>query len=107
MIVRRCGHSSQATGMETNPVFNSDEHLIAVLAKLEECRTALAACGSRDTAHLVSVAVLDLRMKLNKIGDAELKLLCDEIISMEEERAREAMRSSQAYGVRPLLRVVK
>jgi hypothetical protein len=92
--------------METNPVFYSDEQLIAVLAKLEECRTALAACGNRDTAHLVSVAALDLRMKLNRIGDAELKLLCDEIVAREESRAR-AARSSQAFEARPMLRVVK
>ena len=45
---------------------NSDEQLLAVLARLEDCRTALTACGDRETAQLVSVAILDLRMKLNR-----------------------------------------
>jgi hypothetical protein len=94
--------------METAPVFNSDEQLLAVLAMLEECRSALAASGNRDSAHLVSVAALDVRMKLNRIGDAELKLLCDAMMVKElaEDGPQEA-RSSQASPRRPLLRVVK
>ena len=35
--------------------------------------------GQDETAQLVSVAILDLRMKLNQIGDAELKALCEEM----------------------------
>jgi hypothetical protein len=94
--------------METAPVFNSDEQLLAVLAMLEECRSALAASGNRDSAHLVSVAALDVRMKLNRIGDAELKLLCDAMMVKElaEDGPQEA-KSSQASPRRPLLRVVK
>ena len=69
--------------METDPVSDSDEQLLAVLARLEECRSALAACGNRDSAHLVSVAALDVRMKLNRIGDAELKLLCEAMAAKE------------------------
>lgn len=89
-------------------MFNSDEQLLAVLAMLEECRSALAACGNRDSAHLVSVAALDIRMKLNRIGDAELKLLCDAMVARElaEGEPQEA-RSSHAPPGRPLLRVVK
>jgi len=94
-------------GNGKNPVFNSDEHLIAVLAMLEECRSVLAARGNRDSAHLVSVAALDVRMKLNRIGDAELKLFCDEITAKEEGRVRETTASPQAFGARPRLRVVK
>jgi hypothetical protein len=98
-------HASRA--MEWNrSVFNSDEQLNAVLAKLEECRSALTAGGNRETADLVSVAVLDLRMRLNRIRDADLKLLCDEIIANAEDRARQA-RASEALAFRPLLRVVK
>jgi hypothetical protein len=106
--------------METDPVPNSDEQLLAVLAMLEECRSALTATGNRDSAHLVSVAALDLRMKLNCIGDAELKLLCEAMVAKEDAeaaprevkssaRARPSYEnaSAQAEPRRPLLRVVK
>jgi hypothetical protein len=110
--------------METDPVSNSDEQLLAVLAMLEECRSALAASGNRDSAHLVSVAALDVRMKLNRIGDAELRLLCDAMAAKEpaedarqetkrlqEERLQQAEplreESSQTLPRRPLLRVIK
>jgi hypothetical protein len=51
--------------------------LHSVLAKLEECRAVLATNSHRETAQLVSVAILQLRMKLNRIADSELKALCD------------------------------
>ena len=82
--------------MERVPVANSEEQLIAILARLEECRAALKVGGNRDTAQLVSVAILDLRMKLNRIGDAELSALCEEMLPDEGAPRR-----------RPLLRVVK
>jgi hypothetical protein len=85
---------------------DSDEQLIAVLAKLDECRSMLSALGNRETAHLVSVAALDLRMRLNRISDADLKLLCEEIIANAEDRAREAT-ASGVPASRGLLRVVK
>jgi hypothetical protein len=58
-------------------VANSEQRLQSILATLEECRTALAANTHRETAQLVSVAILQLRMKLNRIADSELKALCD------------------------------
>jgi hypothetical protein len=78
-------------------VGNSDEQLLAILAQLEECRAALRLDGRLDTAELLSVAILDLRMKLNRIGDAELKALCEELMRPDDEPQRR----------RPLLRVVK
>jgi hypothetical protein len=60
-------------------VANSNEQLHAVLARLEDCRTALLDGGNRETALLVSVAILDLRMKLHRIDDSELKALCEAI----------------------------
>lgn len=85
---------------------DSDERLLSVLATLEECRAALANGGNPETAHLVSVAVLDLRMKLNRITDAELKALCDEIAPVEaaSHRARDPKAPPRR---RPLLRLVK
>jgi len=97
-----------------DPVLNSDEQLVAVLAMLEECRAALAASGNRDSAHLVSVAALDVRMKLNRIGDAELKLLCEAMVTKDVagDEPREAGpldedTSPQEPPRRPLLRLVK
>jgi hypothetical protein len=57
-------------------VVNPDEHLLSVLEMLDESRAILRESGREETAQLVSVAILDLRMKLNQIGDAELKVLC-------------------------------
>ncbi|HWX60515.1 hypothetical protein [Bradyrhizobium sp.] len=87
---------------------NLDEHLLSVLGKLEECRATLLANSSRETAELVSVVILELRMKLNGIDEAELKALCDELTmrAAEEERPRE-LKSAHGHRRRPLLRLVK
>jgi hypothetical protein len=90
------------------PVVNSDEQLQSILENLERCEATLRAAGRGDTAHLVSLAVLELRMKLNGISDEELKALCDE---MTPERDRSAEQDDAKSSVtprrRPLLRVVK
>jgi hypothetical protein len=93
--------------MERTPVTNSNEQLLSVLATLEACRAALVSSGDRETAQLVSVAVLELRMKLNAIDDEDLKALCDELVSGEEARAERTRDSKPAQRRRPLLRVVK
>ena len=94
--------------MGNTPVANSDENLLAVLAKLEECRASLLAGGIRETAELVSVVILELRMKINEIDDAELKALCEEMTRGKEppERVRD-LKSAPAQRRRPMLRVVK
>jgi hypothetical protein len=94
--------------MERAPVINSDEQLISVLATLEACRATLVASGNRDTAQLVSVAILELRMKLNGIDDDDLKALCDEMVP-DEDTSAERVRDSKSAGQRrrPLLRLVK
>lgn len=98
--------------METNPVSNSDEQLLAILAMLDKCRSALASGGNSDAAHLVSVAALDIKMKLNGIGDDELRLLCDAMMAVEHggDTPREVAREDRSLPVpepRHLLRVVK
>jgi hypothetical protein len=85
-------------------VVNSEEHLLSVLEMLEECRAVLRESGRDETAQLVSVAILDLRMKLNQIGDAELKLLCDEIMRADEEGGSDCRPGQRRH---PMLRVVK
>jgi hypothetical protein len=69
-------------------VTNSEERLQAVLATLEECQAALVVGGDRDTAQLVSVAILELRIKLNQIEDSELKALCDAVLRDVEAAER-------------------
>ena len=57
-----------------------EENLRTVLATLEECLASLIRSGDLDTAQLVSVAILELRIKLNRIEDSELKALCDAML---------------------------
>ena len=89
---------------------NSEEKLHAVLASLQECQTALALNGERDTAQLVSVAILALRIKLNRIEDSELKALCDAMVREVEaaERQRAAKPAESPRGRPPVsLKLVK
>ena len=92
---------------EKTPVANS-ERLHSVLATLEDCRDVLIDSSDREAALLVSVAVLNLRMKLNRIADSELKALCDAMLSDEApaETSHEP-KSSQGRRRRPLLKLVK
>ena len=93
---------------ETTLVANSEERLHSVLATLEECRAVLVQSGNRETAQLVSVAILELRMKLNRVADLELKALCDAMLPDEApaERSQEP-KSPQGQRRRPLLKLVK
>lgn len=61
-----------------------EEKLRSILATLEACQAALVSNGDRDTAQLVSVAILELRIKLNRIEDSELKSLCDAMLKEGE-----------------------
>jgi hypothetical protein len=87
-------------------VIDSDERLLSVLASLQDCRAALVGGGNPETAHLVSVAILDLRMKLNRITDAELKALCDEM-SATDTTSEKMGDARPPQRRRPLLRLVK
>ena len=62
---------------EKIPGADSDDLLRSVIASLEECRARLVGGAERDAAQLVAMAVLQLRMRLHRIADAELKALCD------------------------------
>ena len=77
-----------------------EENLRAVLATLEECQASLILNGDRDTAQLVSVAILELRIKLNRIEDSELKALCDAIVR-EKEAAAKPISPKPQEGLRP------
>jgi hypothetical protein len=98
--------ASSAT--EQTLVANSEQRLHSVLATLEECRSALVASRDRDTALLVSVAILELRMKLNRVAGFELKALCDAMAPYEAAvGSSQAPKAPQGPPRRPLLKLVK
>ena len=88
----------------------SEERLHSVLMSLEASRAALLGCGDCETAHLVSVSILQLRMKLNRITDSELKALCD-VMTPDEEPAKPLpdpkLQSGQRRRRPVLLKLVK
>jgi hypothetical protein len=84
-----------------------DERLLAILETLEECRAGLLSGGNRDSAHLVSVAILDARMRLHRIGDAELRALCDEMLADDGSPGLRDSKLAPGRKRRPMLRLVK
>ena len=95
---------------EKTLVANSEERLHSVLTALEQCRAVLTDSTDRETAQLLSVAILQLRMKLNRIADSELKALCDAMIP-DDEPAEESCPPKSPQGQRrrpaPPLKLVK
>jgi hypothetical protein len=87
-------------------VVTSEERLASILEMLEECRVGLAATGNRDSADLVSMAILDVRMRLHRIGHAELRALCDEMLADGSPQTSDTKPASGRKRP-PLLRVVK
>jgi hypothetical protein len=81
-------------------VADSEKQLHSVLAALEQCRSDLADGTSRETAQLVSVAILQLRMKLNRIADAELEALCD-ALTPDRRPAKRSQEPVAPQGRRP------
>jgi hypothetical protein len=95
---------------EKTLVANSEQRLHAIATALEECRAALTGASNQETAQLVSLAILQLRMKLNRVADSELKALCD-AMTPDDEPAKESHtpKSSQGPRRRPaaLLKLVE
>src|SRR6202047_1316072 len=87
---------------EKTLVAKSEERLHSILATLEECQGAPVASGHRETAQLVSVAILELRIKLNHVADSELKALCDAMLP-DDPPGEESQdpRSTQPHRHRP------
>jgi hypothetical protein len=85
----------------------SDEQLLSILEMLEECRAELLVGGDKDSAHLVAVAILDVRMRLHRIGDAELRALCDEMLADDGSPRLRYAKVTPGRTRQPLLRLVK
>jgi hypothetical protein len=95
---------------EKTLVTNSEQRLHSTVTTLEESRAALVASGNREAAQLVSVAILQLRMKLNRIADAELKALCDAMMPADvptKQSPRLKLPQGQRRRVAALLKLVK
>lgn len=58
----------------------SEQGLHSVLTTLEGCRSVLTDRAERETAQLLSVAILQLRMKLHHVTESELRDLCDALM---------------------------
>jgi hypothetical protein len=95
-------------GKEETLVADSEQTLHSILATLEECRSGLIENSNFETARFVAVAILDIRMKLNQIGETELKALCDTMLAdRAPAEAEQELRLPQGERQRPLLKVVK
>lgn len=103
----RFKHVSQPELTERTPVSHSDEQLQSVLETLEECRKVLNESNSRESAELLSIVILDVRMKLKGIDSADLKALCDEMLRSAASEPLSPSKQTQDQPRRPLLRVVK
>jgi hypothetical protein len=87
---------------------HSDERLLSVISALEGCRAALIDGGDREAALVLSVAILELRMKLNRIADSELKALCDAMLPDDPPaEGSQYPGSPQGHRRRPVLKLVK
>ena len=86
---------------------NSEERLHSVLTTLEQCRAVLAETTNRETVQLLSVAILQLRMKLNRIEDSDLKALCDAMVPDDGTAEGSEDPKSQDQRRRALLKLVK
>jgi hypothetical protein len=84
----------------------SNERLLTRLAMLEESRAASLAGGDREQAHLLSMAVLDIRMQLHGISEVELKALCDAMLADDGSARLRDPKVTPGRARRPLLRLV-
>ena len=71
-------------------VSDSDAHLRSVIAALEDNRDSLVESANPEAARIVALAILQLRLRLHRIGDAELDALCEAVQARQAERARKA-----------------
>lgn len=83
-------------------VDKSDERLALVLSELEKCRAVLMD-SDPESAALISVVILELQTKLNRISDVELQALCDSM-SPDPVPVNELQASPQRRP--PLLKLV-
>jgi hypothetical protein len=79
-------------------VSDSDAHLRSIIAKLEENRTALVECANPETAQIVALAILQLRMRLHRLGDSDLRSLCHAMLREEERHPKDRRSTGRGSG---------
>jgi hypothetical protein len=82
-------------------VSDSDAHLRAIIATLEQSRASLVESANPEAAQILAVAILQLRMRLNRVADAELNALCDALQLEQAHRARKAAELALKDARRP------
>jgi hypothetical protein len=87
------------------PVANSEQRLLSLLETLEECRAILIDKASQETARLLSLAILELRMELHKVTDSELKALCD--LMVPEDEPQPDPQEGPGLRLPPYLKLIK
>ncbi len=90
---------------EVTPEARSEERLLSLLATLEECRAFLMEKGRSEAARLLSLAILELRMEIHRVTDAELKALCDLMITSDQSSQDAGF--GQGQRLPPYLKLVK
>ena len=90
-----------SSGTEKMPQAHSEERLLSLLATLEECRAFLMDKASPETAKLLSLAILELRMELHQVTDTELKALCDLMVT--DDKAVQETKADTKAGLGPRL----
>ena len=88
---------------EKMPVAHSEERLLSLLATLEECRAFLMDKASPETARLLSLAILELRMELHQVTESELKALCDLMVPDDQP----AQNAQPGQRLPPYLKLIK
>ncbi|HYW63485.1 MAG TPA: hypothetical protein VE865_09865 [Bradyrhizobium sp.] len=79
-------------------VSDSDAHLRSIIANLEENRAALVECVNPEAAQIVGLAILQLRMRLHRLSDSDLRTLCDAMLREEERRPKDRRSSGRGSG---------
>jgi signal transduction histidine kinase len=71
-------------------VSDSEAHLRSLIATLEENRAVLIESANAEAAQILAVAILQLRMRLHRIADSELKDLCQAVLVQEAGRSKKS-----------------
>src|SRR5436853_6097671 len=69
-------------------VSDSEAHVRSIIATLEENRAALIESCNLEAAHILAIAILQLRMRLHGIDSSDLKAFCQFLQLHEAERDR-------------------
>src|SRR3954464_5866300 len=104
--LHQLNHAGSARGITLvanteNPlrlVSDSDAHLRSIIAKLEENRSALVECANPEAAQIVALAILQLRMRLHRLGDSDLRTLCHAMLLDEERQPKDRRSTGRGSG---------